>query len=269
MTAKGTYLDRILAYARARAARLRASTEPSALASLAASAPPALPFTDVLRRAPYGALRVIAEVKRRSPSRGAIDETLVPSVLARRYERSGADAISVLTEPVHFGGSLDDLVSVRGAVGVPVLRKDFLTDPLELWEARASGADAALLIVAALDGASLDEMIVAAGEAGLGTLVEAHDEAEAERAVRAGAAAVGVNARDLRNFRVDLSVCERVVKAIPSSLVRVAESGILSGPDAYRMFDAGFDAVLVGEALVRAPDPSALVTAFRARPDAA
>lgn len=198
--------------------------------------------------------RVLAEVKRASPSRGDIGAIADPAALAAQYEAGGAAAISVLTEPSHFKGSLDDLRAVRARVSLPVLRKDFLVDPWQAWEARAAGADAALLIAAALPGERLREMASALAEAGLEALVEVHDEAELEVALASGAPLVGVNARSLRTLEVDLSVTERLGARIPRGVLAVAESGIKSRADVERLAKAGFRAFLVGEALVASGD---------------
>ena len=208
-------------------------------------------------------LGVIAEVKRRSPSAGDIAPGLDPVAQARRYEAGGAAAVSVLTEPDHFGGSLDDLRAVRSAVGLPVLRKDFTLHPAHVWEARAAGADAVLLIGAILDDADLETLIAEAATVGLAALVEVHTVAEAKRAVAAGAAVVGVNNRDLATFTVDLATAEELAAELDDVPVRVAESGISDAAGARRMADAGYHAVLVGEALVRAADPGALLADLR------
>ena len=211
-------------------------------------------------------LAVIGELKRRSPSRGELDSSLDPPAQATRYAAGGAAAISVLTEPHYFSGSDDDLVAVTGAVPVPVLRKDFTVHPAQVWEARALGASAVLLIVAVLDRSELSELLAVASEAGLDALVEVHDEEEVEAALAAGAEIVGVNNRDLTDFTVDLATAERLAPRLAPARLTVAESGIFTGPDAARMREAGYDAVLVGEALVRAPDPAALVRELRGGP---
>ncbi len=209
-----------------------------------------------------GGLSVVAEVKRRSPSKGEIDEIPDPVELAGRYREGGAAAVSVLTDETFFGGSLEDLrkVAALGAEGeaFPALRKDFILHPLQVAEAAETGASAVLLIVAAL-GSGLRTLIEAADYIGLDALVEVHGEEELETAVEAGARIVGVNSRDLTTFNVDLSVAEALRPKIPGSLATVAESGIQTPADAHRMREAGYDAVLVGEALVRADDPAALI----------
>lgn len=207
-------------------------------------------------------LSVIAEVKRRSPSAGDIAPDLDPVTLAGQYVSGGAIAISVLTEPDHFGGSNDDLVSVRQAVEVPILRKDFVLDPLQLVEARALGAAAALLIVSILDQPRLVEMIDAACEVGIAVLVEVHDESELERALAAGAEIVGINNRDLGTFEVDTQRAIGISDLIPSGVVGVAESGIRSPETAKAMAIAGYQAVLVGQAAAEAPDPEAFVASL-------
>lgn len=208
-------------------------------------------------------LSVIAEVKRRSPSAGQIAAELDPRRLAASYESGGASAISVLTEPDHFGGSLDDLVAVRSTVGVPVLRKDFIVDEAQIWQARAVEADLILLIVAILDDATLGRLMAVADEAGLHALVEAHTGTEAKRAIDAGARIVGVNNRDLTTFTVDLATAERIRPILGRDVVAVAESGVSSPDGAKRMADAGYDAILVGEAAVRSGDPEAFVRSLR------
>ena len=203
-------------------------------------------------------LSVVAEVKRRSPSRGVLAAGLDAVEQALIYEAAGASAVSVLTEPLHFDGSLEDLVAVRAAVSIPVLRKDFLLEPAQIWEARAAGADAVLLIVAALEFDLLAEMIEGASNAGLDALVEVHNAAEASTARDAGAALIGVNNRNLETFVTDLAVAEELAPLVQApGVVAVAESGIHGGADAERMREAGYDAILVGEALVVADDPAA------------
>ena len=213
-----------------------------------------------------GRLGVVAEMKRRSPSKGELAPDLDAIATATAYEAGGATCLSVLTDGPYFGGSVADLQHARdAAVRTPVLRKDFTIDADQVYETRGIGADAILLIVAALpDDSLLRDLHALAGDLDLAVLVEAHDEAELERAVEAGATIVGVNARDLATFAEDLSVGERLVARLPDSVLAVAESAIRSVEDARRMADAGFDAVLVGEALVRAGDPAALVRAMTA-----
>ncbi len=206
-----------------------------------------------------GPIRVVAEVKRSSPSAGAIREALDAPAQAARYERAGAAAVSVLTDGPGFGGSLADLEAVRAAVRLPLLRKDFLLDRYQLLEARAAGADAALLIAAALAGDALARLAEDCRALGLSALVEVHDEADLDRALGAGAEIVGVNNRDLRTFRVDLATSERLLPRVPEGLRAVAESGVRGAAEARRLRAAGAANLLVGEALVRAPDPEALL----------
>lgn len=231
-----------------------------ALREQAAAMPPARGFARALTA---GRPAVIAEVKRRSPSRGDLAPRMDAVAQAERYAAGGAAAISVLTEPDHFAGSNDDLVAVRRAVPVPVLRKDFTVAPVQVWEARAIGADAVLLIVAALDQPALAGLLAESAAAGLDALVEVHTEEEAGRALAAGATLVGVNNRDLGSFEVDLATAERIAPLLTTVPVRVAESGIAAPEDASRMAAAGYHAVLVGESLVRSDDPAALLARLR------
>ena len=203
---------------------------------------------------------VIAEVKRRSPSAGAIAPDLEPGRLAADYERGGARAVSVLTDEMHFGGSLGDLEEVRRAVALPVLRKDFLVAPIQLWEAKAAGASAVLLIVRALEDTELEELSEAALELGLGRLVEVHRAGELERALALEPESVGVNSRDLDTFSVDLATIEATLREVPPGIVAVAESGLRCREDVVRVAEWGADAVLVGTALARAPDPGGAVS---------
>lgn len=211
-------------------------------------------------------LSVIAEIKRRSPSRGMINAELDPIAQGGSYDRGGAAAISVLTERRHFDGSPADLVAVRSEVRCPVLRKDFVVHELQVAEARAMGADAVLLIVAILEDAVLTRLVDAVRGFGMTPLVEVHDEGEVARALAAGADVLGVNNRDLSTFEVDLATAERLAPRTAEARVRVAESGIWDRNDAVRMFESGYDAVLVGEALVRAADPAELLTTLRVLP---
>jgi indole-3-glycerol phosphate synthase len=215
-------------------------------------------------RDPMPALRasgssVIAEVKRRSPSKGALAEIADPAALATAYAAGGAAAISVLTEERRFGGSLDDLRAVRAAVDAPVLRKDFLVESYQVVEARAAGADLVLLIVAALDDDTLRRLHDEARELGLTVLVEVHDEAETERAVALGAELVGVNARNLKTLEIDQDTFGRLAPLVPDDRVKVAESGVFGPDDVARHVAEGARAVLVGEALVKDGDPERAV----------
>ena len=206
---------------------------------------------------------VIAEVKRRSPSKGALADIPDPAELAAAYERGGAAAISVLTEQRRFGGSLADLRTVRAAVQTPLLRKDFMVTPYQLHEARAAGADLVLLIVAALDQPLLEKMYAGARELGLTVLVEVHDAEETRRAVDLGADLIGVNARNLKTLDIDPDSFARLAPLIPDTVVRVAESGISGPEDVLRYAEQGAQVVLVGEALVKDGDPEAAVRSMR------
>jgi len=254
----GAMLEPILASVRARLGNVVARSDE--WRGAAAGAPPARDFAGALR---VPGLSVIAEVKRRSPSAGVLASGLDPASRAVAYRDGGAAALSVLTEPDHFAGAPEDLVVARLAVDLPVLRKDFVLHPAQVWQSRALGADAVLLIAAILDDVLLRDLLGEADAAGLAALVEVHDAAEAERAAAAGAGIVGVNNRDLRTFRVDLATAERLRPLLPDGAVTVAESGVSDPEAAARMADAGYDAVLVGEALVRAGDPARLVGALR------
>ncbi len=202
---------------------------------------------------------VIAEVKRASPSKGPLATIKDPAALAGDYAAGGAAAISVLTEGRRFGGTLDDLRAVRGTVDIPVLRKDFITTSYQLWEARAAGADMALLIVAALEQTVLESLIERAASIGLTPLVEVHDEVEVDRAVDAGATLIGVNARNLKTLEIDMHTFERLSPRIPEAVVKVAESGVRGPHDVIEYAKCGAHVVLVGETLVRGDDPRASV----------
>ncbi len=207
-------------------------------------------------------LAVIAEVKRSSPSKGALADIPDPAALAAQYAAGGASAISVLTERRRFNGSLADLEAVRAAVDTPLLRKDFIVTDYQLWEARAAGADLALLIVASLTDDELAALMATAKSLGLTALVEVHTPDETRRAVDAGAPLIGVNNRNLQTLDVDLAQFERLVGLIPGNVVKVAESGILSVDDVRRVSDAGSDVILDGEALVKHGDPRTAVADF-------
>jgi indole-3-glycerol phosphate synthase len=253
-----TYLDRIILWHRERAA---ADRRPLAdLIERAQACPPARGMAQALS-AP--GLSVIAEVKRRSPSKGDLAPDLDPAQLAGAYERGGAAAISVLTDAEFFGGSPADLQAARGAVTVPVLRKDFTVSGNDLCDARLMGADAVLIIVAALDPSEVNALVHLAAQLGLDALVEVHDEGEARIALEASATLIGINQRDLRTFEVDTQRAARVARSLPPGVVRVAESGISGPGDLGPLADAGFDAILVGESLVRSADPEAGVRALR------
>lgn len=254
-----TYLDRILEAHRAAAAADRRDVD--AIKRQAAAAPAARGFAAALQDS--ATLDVIAEVKRASPSKGPLAPDLDPAGLAGRYAAGGAACLSVLTDGQFFSGSTEDLVAARRAVDLPVLRKDFTVAPADVCDARVMGADAVLLIAAALSHDELQALHALAGEVGIDALVEVHDEAEAESALAVGATLIGVNQRDLVTFEVDTARAERVAKVLPDTVVRVAESGIRGPDDAARLADAGFHAILVGESLVTAADPAVAVAALR------
>jgi indole-3-glycerol phosphate synthase len=217
-------------------------------------------FEAALRRP--DAINVIAECKRRSPSRGVLRRDYDPVAQARAYARGGAVAISVLTEPSFFDGALDHLTRVRAAVDVPVLRKDFLVDPYQLLEARVTGADAVLLIVSALDDDRLTRLLAQAGALRLAALVEVHDEAEMDRALDAGATLIGVNNRNLRTLAVDLEVSTRVAARLPAGVTAVSESGVRTPDDVARLRGLGYSAFLIGERLMTSADPEADLAAL-------
>jgi len=219
-----------------------------------------LDFAGALRGA---GLAVIAEVKQRTPSMGVLTSDYQPARRAAAYERGGAAAISVLTHRAGFGGSVDHLDAVRAATSLPILRKDFITDAYQVVEARAHGADAVLLIVAALEPQVLADLLNVAKHHGVAAVVEVHDEDEARVAVETGAKVIGVNHRDLRTFDVDLTLTERLRPLIPRDRPLVAESGIKGPADARRMREAGADAILAGEVLMRAADPAAVIAELR------
>jgi indole-3-glycerol phosphate synthase len=237
--------------------------EVRSLAEVESEALARTPALDVLTAlAPSDRVKIIAEVKRASPSRGTIAEISDPSALAELYERGGASAISVLTEGRRFGGSLDDLEAVRAAVSVPVLRKDFIAEPYQIFEARAAGADLVLLIVAALEQQVLGELFALIGELGMTALVETHSETEVRRALDLGATVVGVNARDLATFELDQDLFGSLAGSIPSGVIRVAESAVKTAADVAHYRQAGADVVLVGEALVTNGDPVSTLGEF-------
>ena len=247
-----TVLDDIVAGVREDLATRTAATPRAVVERRALDARPALDAEAALR---MPGLALIAEVKRSSPSKGALATIADPASLAAEYEAGGATAVSVLTERRRFGGSLDDLDAVRAAVRIPVLRKDFIVADYQVLEARAHGADIVLLIVAALPQTDLVRLHGLVRELGMTPLVEVHDEDETRRAVDAGAAVVGVNARNLKTLDVDPDTFSRLAPLVPDTCVRVAESGIAGPADAARYAAEGADAVLVGEALVRGADP--------------
>jgi indole-3-glycerol phosphate synthase len=257
-----TYLDAILAAHRARAAADRRPIEP--LLAAARSMDAARGFGAAIARDSWSTVAVIAEVKRRSPSKGDLAADLDPAALAGDYAAGGASCVSVLTDVDHFGGSVADLQAARAAVALPVIRKDFTVAPRDVVDARLMGADCVLLIAAALDDAELADLHGLAVELGLDALVEVHDEAEIDRAMAVGATIVGVNQRDLVTFQVDTARAVRVGPMLPPGVVRVAESGITGPDDVVPLAAAGYHAVLVGEHLVRSGDPANAVAGLRA-----
>jgi indole-3-glycerol phosphate synthase len=257
-----TYLDRILAAHREAAAADRRALDD--LVAAAGQMPPARGLRQALAAvADSGELAVIAEVKRRSPSKGDLAADLDPAAVAADYARGGAAALSVLTDADAFGGSPDDLQAARASVSLPVLRKDFTVDARDVCDARLMGADAVLLIVAALADDELARFHELARHLGLDVLVEVHDETELERAMVLGADLVGVNQRDLVTFAVDSARAERMAPLMPDGVVRVAESGVRGPEDARRLADAGYHAVLVGESVVTSGDRTGAVRALR------
>ncbi|MGB3772428.1 MAG: indole-3-glycerol phosphate synthase TrpC [Rhodococcus sp. (in: high G+C Gram-positive bacteria)] len=251
-----TVLDSILDGVRADASAREAVVDFAAVKKAAASARPALDAAAALIEP---GIAVIAEVKRASPSKGALADIPDPSVLASAYESGGARVISVLTEERRFRGSLDDLDAVRRAVSIPVLRKDFIVGPYQIHEARAHGADMILLIVAALPQDALASLLDRTESLGMTPLVEVHTEEEADRALEAGAKVIGVNARNLKTLEVDPDTFSRIAPGLPSDIIRVAESGVRGTADLLAYAGAGADAVLVGEGLVTSGDPRSAV----------
>lgn len=258
-----SFLERITTAKRADAIRRRFEGALDLAQIAAEAAPSARPFASAFARE---GMSLIAEIKRASPSAGDIAPGVDRIDLARAYERGGASAISVLTEPEFFRGSLDDLRAVRDAVAIPVMRKDFLCDALHVWEARAAGADAVLLIVAALPQADLQSLHALATNLGMGVLVEVHDAAEVPRALAAGAQIIGINARNLATLAVDPAIVRAVRPLIPADITVVAESGVSTRADVEAMEAIGCAAVLIGEALMRAPNPATKIAELLGRP---
>jgi indole-3-glycerol phosphate synthase len=249
-----TYLDTIIAAHRDAASRDERDLD--ALVAAAAALPATRGFAAALRR---DHLAEISEIKRRSPSKGDLFPDLDPSELARTYEAGGASCLSVLTDEAHFGGSVADLQAARAACALPVLRKDFTVDARDVADARLMGADAVLLIVAALSDDELRTFHGIATDLGLDVLVEVHDAAELDRAAAIGASLIGVNQRDLATFTVDRELAAKLRPSMPDGAVTVAESGVRDAADAAAIRAAGYDAVLVGESLVTSDDPGAAV----------
>jgi len=251
-----TYLDDIVAWHRQRALNdTRLFTD---LLSAAKSCVPTRGFASSIRDTPH--LAVIAEIKRRSPSKGDLNASLDPAALALQYQRGGASCLSVLTDTNHFGGSVEDLQSARAACSVPVIRKDFTVDARDVCDARIMGADCVLLIAAILSAAEMSSFLELCREVDIDALVEVHDEAELELAMSAGATMVGVNQRDLVTFAVDQARAVRMAPRIPGNVVKVAESGVRGRDDALALRAAGYDAILVGEHLVTSSNPEAALT---------
>ena len=255
-------LDKILAVKRGELADSRANhhallEQSKASAARRAEIGPHRSLLEALRRPAGAPVRVLAEIKRASPSAGPIRPDAVPDLIARDYEEGGAAAISVLTDKLFFAGDLDFLMPCRRAVALPLLRKDFLIDPEQIYEAKYAGADAILLIVAALPPIGLQIMLREAHAAGLDALVEVHSLEELDIALSAPRAPtlIGVNHRDLKTFAIDMSLTEQIAKRVPPSVVLVGESGIKTAADVRRLGDVGAHAVLVGESLMRAPSP--------------
>ena len=258
----GGVLGEILAAKVGEVAAARAERSHADLAAVARAQPPARSLKEALRREPGEPVRVLAEIKRASPSAGPIRPDADPAEIARDYQRGGAAALSVLTDRRWFDGDLGFLARVRAAVSLPLLRKDFMIDPYQVVEARAAGADAVLLIVAALDDALLAEMQAAAAEQGLDALVEVHDARECERALAIGATLIGVNHRDLRTFAIDLGLTAALAPGLPAGTILVAESGLRVRAEVERVVAAGAHAILVGESLMRAPSPGSALRAL-------
>jgi indole-3-glycerol phosphate synthase len=255
-----TYLSAIVAAHRAAAAA--DDRDVAALIERARQCPPTTPFAAALAERSARGSGVIAEIKRRSPSKGDLAPELVAGSLAAQYARGGATCLSVLTDRDYFGGSPDDLVEAKAATGLPVLRKDFTVAPADVCDARIMGADAVLLIVAALDDVELAALAELAAHLELDALVEVHDEEELGRALAIGATLVGVNQRDLSTFSVDHTRAARLAPLIPDGVVAVGESGVRGPEDAQALAAAGYDAVLVGETLVCSDDPAGSVAAL-------
>ena len=254
----GTYLENILSFHRDRAETDSRSFDH--LLSQAQEVEDSKDFISALE-SPSG-LSVIAEIKRRSPSKGDLNRNLDAGVMAALYETAGASCISVLTDSEFFAGSSHDLSSARMSTEIPILRKDFTIDKRDICDARIMGANCVLLIVSALSDEELVSFVALAKELGIAALVETHDEKEVGRALNAGANLIGVNQRDLYTFEVDQERAVRVIREIPNYITTVAESGIRNLEDAIVLADAGYDAVLIGEAFVKSSNPSSLISSF-------
>jgi indole-3-glycerol phosphate synthase len=247
-----TFLETVVERTRAEVEARRQQVTAAELQARLGPARRGRPFSEALIAE---GISLIAEMKRASPSKGPIRPEATVTEVVTAYQLAGASAVSVLTEPHWFGGSLDDLVEARAACDLPLLRKDFVVDEYQLLEARVAGADAVLLIVAALERGRMEELMGAASDLGLDVLVEVHDEKEVETAVESGAEVIGINNRDLHSLEVDLETTFELLADVPAGTVVVAESGITENEDVERLERAGVDAILVGEALMRADDP--------------
>jgi len=254
-------LEAIVAATRTRVAHAALRVPAADLARRVELMPPTRGFRKALAA---GGVRVIAECKRRSPSRGVLRAEYDPAAIARRYAETGAAAVSVLTEPTFFDGALAHLEAVRATVAVPLLRKDFIVDDYQLLEARAAGADAVLLIVAALDDETLARLARGARALGLDVLVEVHDDVDLDRAIAAGSDTIGVNNRNLRTLAVDVDASLRLAARMPDKVIAIAESGLKTGNDIRRLQSAGYRAFLVGERLMTAGDPGAALAGLLA-----
>ena len=257
-------LDQILEQTRKTVAQARRQIALAEVEQQAAQAPAVRDFRAALRRP--SAIACISEFKRRSPSKGWVRQDAKPEVISSQYETAGASAISVLTDEPFFGGTLDDLRTVRATVNIPVLRKDFVVDAYQIAEARAAGADAILLIVAALSRADLAGLLAEVRRWGMHALVETHDREEVETAVAVGADIIGINHRDLRTFQMNMDLATSLRPSIPADRVVVAESGIRTFDDVTRMRTAGIDAILVGESLMAGGDPGQALRGLLKRP---
>jgi indole-3-glycerol phosphate synthase len=256
-----TVLDEIIAHKRVEVAAHRAAMSIDALRTRATVAPRPRDLAAAIAGPP---LKVIAEVKRASPSAGAIRTAADPVAMARLYASAGASAVSVLTDAKYFSGSLDDLVAVRGAIGLPILRKDFTVDPYQLYEARVAGADAVLLIAGAIPAADLAALARLAAELGLTALVEVHSDRDLDDALSIGARLIGINNRDLHSLRTDLATTHRLRPRIPAGITVISESGIATPDDVANVAGAGIDAILVGTSLMASSDPGAHLRALLA-----
>lgn len=250
-------LDRIIDHKRQEVAGLYRALKPGARRRLAEEAPPVRDFLAALRHCPH--VPIIAEIKKASPSAGRLGEGIDVGRWAKTYQAGGAAALSVLTDATFFGGSLDDLRAARTAVSLPVLRKDFIIDPVQLHESRLAGADAVLLIVAALAPAQLESLYAEARGLGLTVLVEVHHQAELDQALALGPSLIGINNRNLATLEVSLNTCLRLRPLIPDVTLVVGESGIQGPSDVARLLSGGLDAFLVGTTLMRADDPEAML----------